>query len=60
MKVGGTSMGEAVCIKRAAEIVAAETKESALLVVVSKMGGYTYLSFQQLAHRFEDQCVGRR
>jgi aspartate kinase len=41
MKFGGTSMGDAGCIKRAAEIVSAAAKESALVVVVSAMGGVT-------------------
>jgi aspartokinase/homoserine dehydrogenase 1 len=41
MKFGGTSMGDATCIKRAAAIVAASAKESAVVVVVSAMGGVT-------------------
>jgi aspartate kinase len=41
MKFGGTSMGDAACIRRAAEIVAAAATESALVVVVSAMGGVT-------------------
>jgi bifunctional aspartokinase / homoserine dehydrogenase 1 len=41
MKFGGTSMGDATCIKRAAEIVSSAAKEGALVVVVSAMGGVT-------------------
>jgi aspartate kinase len=43
MKFGGTSMGDAVCIRRAAEIVAsaAAAEDSAVVAVVSAMGGVT-------------------
>jgi aspartate kinase len=41
MKFGGTSMGDAVCIRRAAEIIAAAASEGALVAVVSAMGGVT-------------------
>ncbi|MGH8526313.1 MAG: aspartate kinase, partial [Gammaproteobacteria bacterium] len=41
MKFGGTSMGDAACIRRAAEIVAATANEAPLVVVVSAMGGVT-------------------
>jgi aspartokinase len=41
MKFGGTSMGDATCIKRAAEIVAESAKESAVVVVVSAIRGVT-------------------
>ncbi len=43
MKFGGTSVGDAACIRRAAEIVAAAASggEGALVVVVSAMGGVT-------------------
>jgi aspartate kinase len=41
MKFGGTSMGDAVCIRRAAEIIAASADEGALVAVVSAMGGVT-------------------
>jgi len=34
-------MGDATCIKRAAEIVATSAKDSAVVVVVSAMGGVT-------------------
>ena len=34
-------MGDAACIKRAAEIVAASARESVVVVVVSAMGGVT-------------------
>ena len=41
MKFGGTSVGDAECIRRAAEIVLSAARESAVLVVVSAMGGVT-------------------
>jgi bifunctional aspartokinase / homoserine dehydrogenase 1 len=42
MKFGGTSMGDASCIRRAAEIIAsAAAGESAPVAVVSAMGGVT-------------------
>jgi aspartate kinase len=41
MKFGGTSMGDAACIKRAADIVAAAAKQCSVVVVVSAMGGVT-------------------
>jgi aspartate kinase len=41
MKFGGTSVGDAGCIRRAAEIVAAASHESAVVAVVSAMGGVT-------------------
>lgn len=41
MKFGGTSMGDADCIRRAAEIVAAAASEGPLVAVVSAMGGVT-------------------
>jgi aspartate kinase len=41
MKFGGTSMGDATCVARAAEIVAAASREGRLIVVVSAMGGVT-------------------
>jgi aspartate kinase len=41
MKFGGTSMGDAACIRRAAEIVATTANEAPLVVVVSAMGGVT-------------------
>ncbi len=41
MKFGGTSIGDAACIRRAAEIVAGAASEGALIVVVSAMGGVT-------------------
>jgi aspartate kinase len=40
-KFGGTSMGDAECIRRAAEIVVAETSHNSAVVVVSAMGGVT-------------------
>src|SRR5216683_462144 len=43
MKFGGTSVGDAECIRRAAEIVARASVESAVLVVVSAMSGVTNL-----------------
>src|SRR5215470_6991318 len=41
MKFGGTSVGDAQCIRRAAEIVRSAAHESAVVVVVSAMGGVT-------------------
>src|SRR5882757_9517365 len=41
MKFGGTSMGDAVCIRRAAEILAAAAHEGSVVAVVSAMGGVT-------------------
>jgi aspartate kinase len=41
MKFGGTSVGDARCIRRAAEIVRSAARESAVVVVVSAMGGVT-------------------
>ena len=41
MKFGGTSVGDARCIRRAAEIVHSAARESAVVVVVSAMGGVT-------------------
>src|SRR3982075_33575 len=41
MKFGGTSVGDAECIRGAAEIVARASLEGAVLVVVSAMSGVT-------------------
>lgn len=41
MKFGGTSVGDGTCIRRAAEIVAAEANDGPLVVVVSAMSGVT-------------------
>ena len=41
MKFGGTSMGDAQCIRRAAEIIAAAAQEGLVVAVVSAMGGVT-------------------
>lgn len=41
MKFGGTSVGNAECIRRAAEIVARAAGEGAVVAVVSAMGGVT-------------------
>ena len=41
MKFGGTSVGDAECIRRAAEIVARASVEGTVLVVVSAMSGVT-------------------
>jgi aspartate kinase len=41
MKFGGTSVGDAACIRRAAEIVVAAALEGPVVVVVSAMGGVT-------------------
>ena len=41
MKFGGTSVGDANCIARAAQIIAASAEEGACLAVVSAMSGVT-------------------
>jgi len=41
MKFGGTSVGNADCIRRAAEIVARAAREGSVVAVVSAMGGVT-------------------
>lgn len=41
MKFGGTSVGDAACIARAAQICAAAARESCVVVVVSAMSGVT-------------------
>jgi aspartate kinase len=41
MKFGGTSVGDAVCIRRAAEIVASAVRNASVVVVVSAMSGVT-------------------
>src|SRR5215475_13983134 len=41
MKFGGTSVGDATCIARSAQIVAAAAKEMRIVVVVSAMSGVT-------------------
>ena len=41
MKFGGTSVGDATCIARAAQIVASAAEEMRVVVVVSAMSGVT-------------------
>ena len=41
MKFGGTSVGDASCIRRVADIVRAASAESDIVVVVSAMSGVT-------------------
>src|SRR5947209_19931310 len=41
MKFGGTSVGDASCIRRVVEIVRAASQESSVVVVVSAMSGVT-------------------
>src|SRR5947208_16549100 len=41
MKFGGTSVGDASCIRRSAEIVANASREHSVAVVVSAMSGVT-------------------
>ncbi len=53
MKFGGTSVGNAECIRRAADIVARASLEGAVVVVVSAMSGVTnrlILAAQQAAN----------
>ena len=59
MKFGGTSVGDADCIRRAAEIVAAAAKERRVVVVVSAMSGVTNRlvdAAQRAAAGDEDIC----
>src|ERR1700736_327587 len=41
MKFGGTSVGDATCIARAAEIIATASKKHSCIAVVSAMSGVT-------------------
>src|SRR6476469_930179 len=41
MKFGGTSVGDAACIRRAADIVVRAARETSVVVVVSAMSGVT-------------------
>ena len=41
MKFGGTSVGDASCIARSAQICAAAARESSVVAVVSAMSGVT-------------------
>src|SRR5437879_13445525 len=41
LKFGGTSVGDAVCIARTAQIIAKAAKENACVAVVSAMSGVT-------------------
>jgi aspartokinase len=41
MKFGGTSVGDAACIARTAQIIASAAKESGCVAVVSAMSGVT-------------------
>lgn len=41
MKFGGTSVGDATCVARSAQIVASAAKETRIVVVVSAMSGVT-------------------
>ena len=41
MKFGGTSVGNAECIRRAAEILARAAGDGSVVAVVSAMGGVT-------------------
>jgi aspartate kinase len=60
MKFGGTSVGDAACIRRAAEIIAAAAaNEGALVTVVSAMGGVTnrLIAAAQASERGDTQAV---
>jgi aspartokinase/homoserine dehydrogenase 1 len=46
MKFGGTSVGDASCIARAAQIVAAAARENGVVAVVSAMSGVTNRLFE--------------
>jgi aspartate kinase len=59
MKFGGTSVGDAACIRRAAEIISAAAKNGALVAVVSAMGGVTnrLIETAQASERGNTQAV---
>lgn len=60
MKFGGTSVGDADCVRRAADIVARASVESAVLVVVSAMSGVTnqlILAAQQSVNGDETESI---
>jgi bifunctional aspartokinase / homoserine dehydrogenase 1 len=59
MKFGGTSVGDAACIARTAQIIAKGAREGACLAVVSAMSGVTNRLISA-ARRAEtgDQCAG--
>jgi aspartate kinase len=50
MKIGGTSMGDASCIARTAQIVARAAKENRCVVVVSAMSGVTNRLIEAAKH----------
>jgi len=56
MKFGGTSVGDAIRIRRAAEIVATASKDSSVVAVVSAMGGVT----NRLAEAAQASAAGNR
>src|ERR1700738_3878490 len=56
MKFGGTSVGDAACIRRAAEIVAAASSDAAVVAVVSAMGGVT----NRLIEAAQSSATGNR
>jgi aspartate kinase len=59
MKFGGTSVGDADCIRRAAEIVLAASESNSVVVVVSAMSGVTnrlIAAAQQSASGSRDQA----
>src|SRR4030095_8847599 len=55
MKFGGTSVGDAVCIRRAAEIVAKASLDGRVVAVVSAMSGVT----NQLVAAAHDSTTGK-
>ena len=56
MKFGGTSVGNAECIQRAAEIIAASASDSEVVAVVSAMSGVTNRLIEA-AHQSETGAV---
>jgi len=61
MKFGGTSVGDADCIRRASEIVSAAAKECSVVVVVSAMSGVTnrlIKAAQQSAEGHQEEALG--
>jgi len=59
MKFGGTSMGDAQCIRRAADIVAAAARQGSVVAVVSAMGGVTnrLIKAAQVSEQGDEQAA---
>src|ERR1700730_12614965 len=59
MKFGGTSVGDAQCIRRAAQIVATAARRTQVIAVVSAMGGVTnrLINAAQTSERGDEQAA---